>query len=73
MTALKNLVENIFHGKAGVAAAAGASGAVVTWIEQANQWVDFTAGVTAIIASLFAIAWYIRKWKDDKQAKGEDD
>lgn len=56
----------MFQAKAGLAVAAGTGGAVVTWIEQANQWVDLIAGVTAIVASLFAIAWYIKKWRSPK-------
>jgi hypothetical protein len=57
-------MQNLVQQKAEIAGAIGASGAVVTWIEQANQWVDLGAGVMAIVASGFAIAWYIKQRRD---------
>jgi len=51
-------------GLAGAATTAGA--ASVTWIEQANAYVDFAAGVIAIIAGLCTIAWYIHRFLKDK-------
>lgn len=31
----------------------------VTWVEQANAYVDLAAGVIAVVAGLCTIAWYI--------------
>ena len=59
-------MKELIQQKAGAAASIAASGAVVTWIEQANQYIDFAAGITAVIASGFAIAWYIKKFREDR-------
>jgi hypothetical protein len=59
-------VNQLIQQKADAATAIAASSAVVTWIEHANDYVDFVAGIMAIVASAFAIAWYIKKWNMER-------
>ncbi len=35
----------------------------VTWIEQANAYVDLAAGILACITGLITIGWYIYRFK----------
>lgn len=60
-------MRELIQQKADLAVSVGASGAVVTWVHHANQYVDFVAGILAIVASACAIAWYIKKWNDGRE------
>jgi flagellar biogenesis protein FliO len=63
----RNTVQQIIQQKAEIAASVAASGAVVTWIDTANQFVDLAAGLVAIVAGVFTIIWYIRKFKEERK------
>lgn len=54
--------EQIIHGKGLIGAAVTGAGGATTWLEQANAYVDLAAGLIAIVAGCFTIAWYVHRF-----------
>ena len=50
--------------KGPAAAITSVSGASVTWLSTANQYIDMIAGVVAIVAGIYAILHYRKKMRD---------
>ena len=54
--------EQLINGKGLVGAAITGAGVGTTWLEQANAYVDLLAGLIAIVAGAFTIAWYVNRF-----------
>jgi len=54
---------SIIQGSKGlVGAAVTGAGVSTTWLEQANAYVDLTAGLIGIVAGTFTIVWYVSRF-----------
>lgn len=61
--------QQMIQHKAEIATTAAASSAAITWIEQANAYIDMAAGIIAVISGCLAIAWYIRRFRHEHKGK----
>jgi flagellar biogenesis protein FliO len=61
------MIRQIMQQRADIAMTAAASGATITWLDMANQYVDLFAGLVAIVAGILTAVWYVKKFREGKK------